>query len=91
MSIFYSENSGGDVKVDVWRMDGTKAYLRHYSNFLVLDFIEKASKDNRERAQARSELEICKRKLSFWKRHPRYEHDEALKGVAKLKAEWGKR
>ncbi|TXN08942.1 hypothetical protein FV222_00280 [Methylobacterium sp. WL103] len=91
MAIFYGSDDRSDVKIDVWKMDGTKAYLRHFDNFLTLDFIAKESKVTRERAQARSEMEICQRKLLFWKKHPRYDHDEAVKGASKLKAMWEKR
>ncbi|AMB48326.1 hypothetical protein [Methylobacterium sp. AMS5] len=88
-AIFYADNKSGEgVKIDVWRMNGTKAYLRHYENYLMLDFIAKSTKDREEQRRARVELTMCEKKLEFWKRHPKYDHDEAKAGVAKLKAMW---
>lgn len=87
--IFYSDTRNVEaIKVDVWRMDGTKAYLKHYSNYLMLDFITKKSKDREEVRRARVELTMCEKKLAYWRRHPKYDHDEAKKGVAALKAMW---
>lgn len=91
MAIFYADNRDSDAKIDVWRMDGTKAYLRHYENYLMLDFISKASKDREEVRRSRVELTMCEKKLAFWQRHPKYDDADAKRGVAKLKAMWAAR
>ncbi len=93
MHIFYSDqrSEGGAVSVPYEKWNANKGYLKHYENYLMLDFISKASKDGRERAQARKEMDICERKLAFWTRHPNYDQAEVTRGVQKLKAMWEKR
>jgi hypothetical protein len=90
MTIFYSEQRSEPVgplpPYETW--DAVKGYLNHYSNYLVLDFMAKTSKDGREKAQARKELTICERKLAYWRRHPNFRLDEVTRGVEKLKAMW---
>jgi hypothetical protein len=87
---FYSETSApSDHKVDVWKMNGTKAYLRHYDNYLFLQFVTNNPRASQiEKRQARTEMTICEKKLAFWQRHPNYDHDEALKGVDLLNKQW---
>jgi hypothetical protein len=87
---FYSENgSGGSVQVNVWKMDGTKGYLRHYENYLFLSFVINNPLSQRaEKQQATKELAICEKKLTFWRRHPLYDHDRAMAGVNDLKRNW---
>jgi hypothetical protein len=92
MHYFYKDTEEpGRPKFNLSAMDGTKAYLRHFDNYLFLQFVstnERASE--LEKRQARHELTICERKLEYWKRHPRYEHEAALRGVSELKKNWGR-
>lgn len=90
MTFFYSDTRDPDApKINVWKMNGTKAYLRHYDQYLFLHFVAGNSRASEaERRQARHELTICEKKLEFWKRHPNYDHDEALRGIANLKKNW---
>ncbi|PZR92305.1 MAG: hypothetical protein DI537_14065 [Stutzerimonas stutzeri] len=87
---FYSDStSGGQSTVNVWKMNGTKGYLRHYENYLFLSFVMNNPLASRvERAQATKELAICEKKLAFWRRHPLYVHEDAMKGVNDLKQNW---
>lgn len=88
MALFYSDTSvRTGTPVDVWKMDGTKQYLTHYANLLMLNFFAKHG-TRAERADAEKELIICDRKLAFWRRHPNYVHELALKGVEALKRDW---
>lgn len=75
-------------KIRIADMDPIKAYLKHYSNYLYLDFITKRSEDRLELHQARKELTICERKLAFWKRHPKWNATTAANEVARLKQQW---
>ena len=83
--LIYSDNEprgpGGPMRVDP-----TKAYLRHYENYLYLQFIAKQSTDPKERGQALRELTICERKMKFHER----EADKALmlEGIQKAKRKW---
>lgn len=89
---FYSDTRmPGAPKIDIWKMNGTKAYLRHYDNYLFLQFVTVNPRSTEtEKRQARLELTICEKKLEFWRKHPNYDHDEALKGVQALKRNWEK-
>lgn len=91
MALCYDNAPRGDgIPIDIWKMDGTKAYLRHYANKLYLTFMLKAG-TTAEKMQASKELEICDRKLNYWSKHPNYVHADALAGVEKLKREWAGR
>ena len=68
------------------RVDPTKAYLRHYENYLYLQFLSRKSPDPRERGQALRELTICERKLKY---HERTADKAAmLEGIQKAKRKW---
>lgn len=72
-----------DKGFDPSRCDATKCYIGHYYNFLALSHI--ATYGNmKERAQASAELEICKRKMRYWKRQPHFDHEQALRQKAAL-------
>lgn len=87
--MFYSDNAGpSDFQGDVWRLNGTKGYLRHYSNYLTLSFLAKATKDRRERQTLEKELLICQRKLDWWRRHPNYVDADVQRGIEALKKDW---
>lgn len=87
---FYSENgSGGKSKVDVWKMNGTDAFMRHYDNYLFLSFVISNPRSTRaEKAQATTEIGICERKLTFWRRHPKFDQVEATRRCGELKRNW---
>ncbi len=89
---FYSDTSVREHSgpIDVWRMNGTKQFLKHYENFLTLSFMAKETPDRLERHSLEKELEICRRKLSFWSKHPNYSVEAATLGVQRLKAAWSK-
>lgn len=93
MGIVYDETrimgQGPSTPVHTW--DGTKHYLRHYGNSLYLRFVAGRTNDGQERRQAERELAIAEKKMAFWRRHPNYVHEDALRGVAKLKKEWSVR
>ncbi|RWB95607.1 MAG: hypothetical protein EOQ56_28070 [Mesorhizobium sp.] len=90
MAYFYTNTRDPDApQLNVWKMNGTKAYLRHYDNYLFLDFVSKNPRaSDREKRQARLELTICEQKLSYWRKHPNYDEAEAQRGVQGLKHNW---
>lgn len=69
---FYSDTAVREKSdINVWKMDGSKAYLRHFSNYLFLNFVSvKGTRE--ERASVEKEILICERKLKFWERHPNF-------------------
>lgn len=69
------------------RMDPNAAYLRHYDNLLFLDFMaENGSRE--ERWQAEREMEICRRKMNFWKHHRNFDAQMVLKEREKRNQQW---
>lgn len=73
----------GPMNFDPMRCNATKCYLDHYKNFLVLDFIAKNGTLH-EKAQARREIEVCERKMTYWKRQPHFNADLAVTEKARL-------
>lgn len=86
---FYADNPQPlGHAINVWRMNANKAYLRHYDNLLALHFF--ADKGNfAERQQAEKEMVICKRKLTFWERHPNFDWASVLPEIEKRNKQWG--
>ncbi len=95
MTFFYSDNSepftGSFIPYS--EQPAGKYYITHYSNYLYLNFIlTHESSTFAEKTQAKKELDICERKLAYWRRHPNWSHEATDNEVAKLKSEWsGKR
>lgn len=87
MFIYSDTGPRSDVNIDVWRMNGTRAYLNHYENYLYLDFISRNG-SFQERGQAEKEMKICRRKMSFWEKHPNYNPEAVTEGKAKLNKMW---
>lgn len=87
--MFCYSDSGprAQTAVNVWNMNATKAYLRHFENFLFLDFILNNG-DYNERQQARKELTICERKMRFWEKHPNFEALTVQREKEKLLVSW---
>ncbi len=73
--------------IDVNRMDGTKAYMRHYDNWLFLNFMIENG-NFQERAQAQAELKVCERKMKFWTHHHNYDAARVLELKEKRLNEW---
>lgn len=92
MTFFYNTTRlAGATKpaLNPWNWDGTKHYLKHYDQQLFLIFV----RDNplstvADKRQAEKELVQCEKSLTFWRRHPKYDHDAALKGIMELKRNW---
>lgn len=87
---FYSDKPEPRAgNIDVWKMNGTRAFLRHYDQYLFLNFVAtNPLASEAEKRQARKELALCEKKLSFWKRHPNYDPELALRGIQELKRNW---
>lgn len=69
---YYSDTAPrGQFQGNVWNMDANKAYMRHFDNLMYLYFMAKEGTFV-ERRQAEKEIGICKRKLEFWERHPKF-------------------
>ena len=91
MSIIYSDTSVMTGRPpDMSKMDATKKFLEHFSNSLILKAIQQKSKDLGEKHQATKELNICDRKMEFWRRHPRFNMATATNAANTLRAQWAR-
>ena len=90
MHFCYEDNparfAGGSINYNT--MKANEGYLRHYANYLYLDFIIANSDKMQERHQAAKELTKCEKKLDWWSKHANFESKVVLEGVAKLKKDW---
>ncbi|QWY83090.1 hypothetical protein [Rhizobium phage RHph_X66] len=85
---FYSDTAPkGRSDINVWKMNGSKSYLTHFSNYLFLMFVSKRG-TRAERASVEKEILICQKKLAFWERHPRYDAEYVQKEKEKMIRAW---
>ncbi|MGV1754902.1 hypothetical protein [Agrobacterium sp. CG674] len=86
--MFYSDTAPRTASdINVWKMDGSKGYLRHFDNLLVLQFFAKNG-SRQERAEIEKEIIICNRKLSFWEKHPNYDAAIVQREKEKMIRQW---
>jgi hypothetical protein len=90
MGLCYSDNEQrGSGYFDIDKFNPNRMWLVHYRNSLYLGFMLKNG-DRLERHQASKELVIAERKMAFWKRDSRFNHDQSLKDAIMAKKEWSK-
>jgi hypothetical protein len=68
--IFYSD-TGPKTEFDsrlMSQINPNSQYVKHLKNMFYLKFLELKSPDFIERCQAKKEIEICNKKLTFWGR-----------------------
>jgi hypothetical protein len=88
LMFFYSDTAPKTVSdINVWKMNGSKGYLRHFANYLVLCFFAKSG-SREERAAIEKEILICQRKLTFWERHPNYDAALVQREKERMIKEW---
>lgn len=89
MSLVYSDDSEPHVfHGSLSNINPTKAYLKHFENYLYLSFIALNSEDRIEKFQARKELVIAERKMDHWKKSPRFDQRIATEQSSLLKKTW---
>lgn len=76
--ISVNTSRGESITFDPLRCNAVKCYMEHYHNFLALDHVA-VHGDFKERFQAEREIEICKRKMAYWRRQPHFVEAEALR------------
>jgi hypothetical protein len=79
MSILYDEGKAkGDFNWGrVQKMNPNSQWATHSYNHFVLAHIAKASKDFNERWQARKEMDVAERKMTFWERQDMFDEAQA--------------
>ena len=89
-NIIYEDDNGlrkAGAPSNLHNANATKCYLKHYENYLTLKFFaERGNWDEKRRAQ--KEIEVCERKLAYWKKHENFNTDAANKGVLALQSMW---
>jgi hypothetical protein len=90
MGILYEDNPPPFTgrPIPYLKQNATKHYLRHYSNMLILQAMEKAPKDANEHRRVNKEIQICQKKLDYWQKHANFNHQEATEGCLELKRQW---
>jgi hypothetical protein len=89
--MFFYTDTGPRTPVDLGflaRLDPNTQYEKHLQNWFYLKFIIMNSNNFQEKAQATKELAICDRKLSYWKRNPRFDHKRMISDTEALKKKW---
>lgn len=75
---------------DLSRINPNNAHRKHLENLYYLKFML-ALGTMVEKHRASIELEICERKLKFWKRRPGFDHELAQKNLEEIKKIWKER
>lgn len=90
MAIIYERSTRANFKpMNMDSVDGTKAFLSHFNNYLFLKFVANNPESTLdEKIQAESEMLICEKKLEFWEKHPKFVLSAVLKQTGVLKAHY---
>jgi hypothetical protein len=68
-----------------------KQYKTHLENYFYLKFINMNSKDGVEIYQSNKELEVCQRKLDYWRRSQDFDENLCLLHHQELTKKWSKK
>jgi hypothetical protein len=93
-AFIYDDNSGPNTfrnnpnnPISNW--DPHPHYEKHLDNQAYLNFIYKHPNTTpQEKMQAVKELRIADRKLDFWRRHPKFDHDIAAQITSRVANKW---
>lgn len=69
------------------KCDAVKCWLKHFENSLMLQFFI-MNGTMKEKHEASKELNICNRKMEYWKRQPHFNQNDASNSAQKLKQQW---
>jgi hypothetical protein len=82
----WSQRGGHAFSANV---NATAKYVEHFRNSLYLQFLANHPRTTwNEKTQARKELVIAERKMTYWRRHPNFNAQQAADLCDKAKAEW---
>ena len=90
MSFFYSTERVSvrtdlpNTAFDPLKCDAVKCYLEHFQNELTLTWFADHG-TMKEKQQAQAELEICRRKMAYWRRQPHFVQARATEAINTLK------
>ena len=85
---FYSDTAPREaLNINIGAINSSQAYLRHFDNYLFLNFVAKKG-PFQERAAVEKEIIICERKLKFWQRQPNFDEKLVRKETERLIKNW---
>ncbi|TGT90933.1 MULTISPECIES: hypothetical protein [unclassified Mesorhizobium] len=90
MAIIYERGTRANfTPTNMDNVDGTRAFLSHYNNYLFLKFVANNPESTlSEKLDAEGELLICEKKLEFWEKHPKFVLSAALNQIKTLKSHY---
>jgi hypothetical protein len=88
MFIIYDDQPKTGGGFNPMELDPHKMYRKHLENWYYLNFIAIRSNLFNEKAQARKELEICTKKLTYWKKHTDFDKEVAAQITDNVKRTW---
>jgi hypothetical protein len=93
MAYFYDENPtrSDGTAIDFDRVDAVKAWSKHYANMLMLDFLHANERDGRAAADLRREMQVCQRKMDWWKKKDNWDAERAVVTAEAIKKDWEKK
>jgi len=89
--IVYSDTSepfSHAARGNLSKINPNKAYKTHLENHHYLHFIQKNSKDAKEKIQCTKEIGTAERKMEYWKRHPDFSKKQQEADHAEVKKKW---
>lgn len=89
MIVYDTEGSAlrSAFKGSLARINPTSQYLRHYDSHLYLTFIY-TNGTRQEQHQASKELDVCDKKMKYWKSRPGFDQEQATKQVEIMNKKW---
>lgn len=89
-TFFYPENEPRRFsgKGGYKELRATNIWLRHYENQLFLEFFLEHETDFVQKRETARELQVCRKKLEYWKKHPNWDMAQATAGATRLKKQW---
>jgi len=91
MFFCYDENSKFKGTFIPSNFDPNLQLYKHLENYFYLKFILNKSDRPLEKIQASKELEICERKMTFWKRQSDYCEDTFMSDQDKIRKIWSEK
>lgn len=82
MFLCYRDNEKRSLKgFNPNRCDPNKMIYNHLENYFFLKFVILNSSDIIERHRASKELDICERKIEYWKKRPAFDEDTYMRNL----------
>ena len=82
MFLCYQDNeTRSNTPFNPHRYNPNNVICNHLENYFFLKFIIQNSQDMLERHRASKELDICERKIAYWKKMPTFNEDTYMRDL----------